>query len=345
MKRMRPQFRSSIPARYCRESRTPLITFISKRRYHSASGISANGLGSKMPTLFTSTSTAGSFAITASAPAEPEKSAAMPSTLAAAACDRIASTAASTRSCVRPFTWTCAPSLASDLAIANPIPAVDPVTRTIFPVSLRSTSFSCRKAAPSCRHVVGSASSRLLPVPCRFPFDPLQIEYKDGVEDWDQQQGDERCDGQSADLCVAQRFPERATFKCERKQSKDRRGHCDHHRSNTLDSGIRKSAFQRFALFVHLLNEVEQHDDMAYDDSNQAGHSKKCHESKGRSHDCQSDQCTNRPIGSGRKDQQRLDGIVELNKERQVDPDQRNQKNDGEIRESVNLLRLFPADL
>src|SRR5437879_2116247 len=143
------------------------LTFISKRRYQSASGISANGLGSKMPTLFTSTSTAGSFAITASAPAEPEKSAAMPSTFAAAAWDRIASTAASTRSCVRPFTWTCAPSLASDLAIANPIPAVDPVTRAIFPVSLRSTSFSCRKAAPL---VVTLLALPQPPAPCPLPF-------------------------------------------------------------------------------------------------------------------------------------------------------------------------------
>src|SRR5437660_7052093 len=61
-------------------------------------------LGLENATLFTSTSTAGSFAITAAAPAEPEKSATMPPTLAAAACDRIAAVAASTRSCVRPFT-------------------------------------------------------------------------------------------------------------------------------------------------------------------------------------------------------------------------------------------------
>src|SRR5579864_2881234 len=131
--------------------------------------------------------------------------------------------------------------------------------------------------------------SRLLPVPCRFPFDPLQIQYKDGVEDWDQQQGDESCDGESTDLGVAQGFPERATFKCERKQGKDRCAHRNHHGSNTLNSGIRKSAFQRLSLFVHLLNEVEEHDDMAYDDSDEAGHSKKCHEAKGRTHDCQSD--------------------------------------------------------
>ena len=59
--------------------------------------------------------------------------------------------------------------------------------------------------------------SRLVPVPCRFPFNPLEIQYKDGVEDWDQQQGDESSDGQSADLGIAQGFPERAPFEGERK--------------------------------------------------------------------------------------------------------------------------------
>src|SRR5438874_11248080 len=76
-----------------------------------------------------------------------------------------------------------------------------------------------------------------------------------------------------------------------------------------------------------------------------ASYSKKCHEAKRRAHDCQSDQCADRPIGSGREDQQGLYGVIELNQQRQVDADQRNEKNDSEIRESVNLLRLFPADL
>src|SRR5258708_9784905 len=114
----------------------------------------------------------------------------------------------------------------------------------------------------------------------RFPFDPLQIEYKDRVKDRDQEQGDERSDSQSSDLGIAQGLPERATFKCERKQGKDRRGHGDHHGSNTLNTGVREGALQRFPLFVHLLNEVEEHDDMAYDHSNEAGYSKKFHKAR-----------------------------------------------------------------
>jgi len=72
--------------------------------YQSASGISANGFGSKMPHCSPRTSSAGSFAITASAPANQKSPPRCHQPWAAAACDRIAATAASTRSCVRPFT-------------------------------------------------------------------------------------------------------------------------------------------------------------------------------------------------------------------------------------------------
>src|SRR6266404_8394336 len=84
---------------------------------------------------------------------------------------------------------------------------------------------------------------------------------------------------------------------------------------------------------------------MADDDSDEAGYSKKGHETKRSPHDRQGDQCTDRSIGSGREDQQWLDGIVELNKQRKVDADQRNQKHDREIRESLDLFCLFSPNL
>src|SRR5258708_38720050 len=56
--------------------------------------------------------------------------------------------------------------------------------------------------------------------PCGLPFDPLQIEHKNRVEDRDQQQSDEGSDCKSADLRIAKRFPEWATLDCKRKQSK-----------------------------------------------------------------------------------------------------------------------------
>jgi hypothetical protein len=102
-----------------------------------------------------------------------------------------------------------APSLANDLAIANPIPAVDSVTKAIFPVSLRSTSSSRISV------IVPQAIFRLLlavlrgflAVFCRFPFDPLKIQDKNCIKDRDQQQGDEGSNGESADRRIAKRFP------------------------------------------------------------------------------------------------------------------------------------------
>src|SRR5258707_12198849 len=71
--------------------------------------------------------------------------------------------------------------------------------------------------------------SGFLSVPCRFPFDPFEVKYKDRVEDWNQKQGDKGSDGKSADLGIAERFPERAAFKCEREQGKDCWAYGNHH--------------------------------------------------------------------------------------------------------------------
>src|SRR6267143_166594 len=100
-------------------------------------------------------------------------------------------------------------------------------------------------------------TSRLLLFGCYIPPNPLQVQNKNRIEDRNQEQGDEGSDVESADLGIAERFPERATFECERKQSKYRCAHGDHHGSKTLNPGIRKSTLQRLPLFVHLLDEVE----------------------------------------------------------------------------------------
>jgi len=59
--------------------------------------------------------------------------------------------------------------------------------------------------------------SRLPFFGCYVPRNPLQIQNKNRVKDRNQEQGDEGSDGESADLGIAERFPERATFECERK--------------------------------------------------------------------------------------------------------------------------------
>src|SRR6266849_5588900 len=84
---------------------------------------------------------------------------------------------------------------------------------------------------------------------------------------------------------------------------------------------------------------------MADDDPDEAGNPKECHEPERSSHDRQSDQRSDRSVRCGRKHKQGLDGILELHEQRQVDADKRDEKNDGEIHESIDLLRFLTSDL
>src|SRR6202171_264281 len=84
---------------------------------------------------------------------------------------------------------------------------------------------------------------------------------------------------------------------------------------------------------------------MADDDPNEAGNPKECHKPEGRAHDRQSDQRSDRPVRRGGKHKQGLDGILELNEQSQVDADERDYENDGEIHKSIDLLRFLTGDL
>src|SRR6266704_3398582 len=100
-------------------------------------------------------SASGTRAMSAFTPATVLRSAATPETRAPAAAARTLSTAVRTRGSVRPFRTTAAPSRDNASAMAKPMPAVDPVTTAVFPVSCRST------AAPS-RLLLGRADQELV---------------------------------------------------------------------------------------------------------------------------------------------------------------------------------------
>src|SRR5258708_40227437 len=143
-----------------------------------------------------------------------------------------------------------------------------------------------------------------------IPSDPIKGKKKDGVENRNQQKSDKCCYRGPADLRETERLPQRPALQGKRKKCQDGGSHGDHHWSNTLDTCVWQSPFKWLPLFVHLLDEVEQHDNMAYDHSDEAGHPEECHETKGRAHDRQGDQCSDRSIRCGGEDQQRLDGII-----------------------------------
>src|SRR5271166_3576781 len=122
------------------------MTLVSKKRSQSASEISSNGLGSKIPKLLTRMSTSGTCLTSPAAPSAVDRSAATPSTSAVPvpAVLRSRSTAALTRSALRPLTMIDAPSRTSPAATAKPIPAVEPVISARFPRSRRSIGYSSR---------------------------------------------------------------------------------------------------------------------------------------------------------------------------------------------------------
>src|SRR5580698_10550670 len=104
-----------------------------------------------MPRLFTSMSTCGNCAITCCAPRSVPRSAAIP------CAEPLASIAARTRSSVRPFTITDAPSFANACAIAKPMPAVEPDTRAVLPLSCRSIALvRCSDSHDGCTYWFGT---------------------------------------------------------------------------------------------------------------------------------------------------------------------------------------------
>ena len=70
---------------------------------------------------------------------------------------------------------------------------------------------------------------------------------------------------------------------------------------------------------VLLLDEVEEHDDVADDDADQADDAEEGHEAERRAHDVEAEQRPDHAERDRREDDQRLDGVAELEDQRQED--------------------------
>src|ERR1700675_4658855 len=169
----------------------------------------------------------------------------------------------------------------------------------------------------------------------RLPANDLQVKHEDAVKNQHQEQNYKSREPKSTNLRVKKRLPQRTAFESKREKSQDRCPHCDHYRANSLDARIGQRLDQWLALCVHFLDEVEQHDDVADNHAYQAGDAEKSHEPEGRMHDCEGDQRADHAIRSSSEYQKRFDGVIELNEQGQVNPNQRNQQNDFEICEAV----------
>ena len=94
---------------------------------------------------------------------------------------------------------------------------------------------------------------------------------------------------------------------------------------------------------MHLLDEIEEHNHVAHDHSNQARNSQKRHEAKGRAHHVKRDQALRNSIWRGGQNQYRLDRMLELKCQREKNHADRNRHHHGQIPESIHLFGLLTA--
>jgi hypothetical protein len=73
----------------------------------------------------------------------------------------------------------------------------------------------------------------------------------------------------------------------QREQRQDCGRHGDDHRPQAFDSRVANRLLERFAFFAHLFDEIEQHDDMADDHTDETRDPQERHEAERRSHDRQ----------------------------------------------------------
>src|ERR1044072_4910654 len=103
-----------------------------------------------MPRLFTRMSAAGKSRVNAAQPSAVARSNGAARTRADGTAWRSLSVASCTAASVRPLTTTSAPMPASPIAVASPMPRVDPVTMAVLPLRSRSTRppyHACSKGA------------------------------------------------------------------------------------------------------------------------------------------------------------------------------------------------------
>src|SRR3974390_367417 len=96
--------------------------------------------------------------------------------------------------------------------------------------------------------------------------------------------------------------------------------------------------------FMHLLNEIEKHDDVADDNANQVGGAEKSHEAEGRAHHVEGDESANDAVRSGSENEKRLDGVTKLDHESKKNQEDRDGHDYGEIAEALFSFGLLATD-
>src|SRR5262249_46497870 len=115
-----------------------------------------------------------------------------------------------------------------------------------------------------------------------LPLNPVKILDHDGVENRHEYQRHEGGYAQAANLCVAQWLPKRTAMDCQGEQAQHRSADGDEHGAQPHDAGVDERLVEWLAEGMPLLDEVEEHDYMADDDTHQADDTEECHETERR---------------------------------------------------------------
>src|SRR5262245_39384017 len=96
---------------------------------------------------------------------------------------------------------------------------------------------------------------------------------------------------------------------------------------------------------MFLFNEVEEHDDVTDNHTYETHDPTKCHEPERRSHDPQCRQRAHHAKRHSRNNDERFDGVLELEYERQEDRRHRDQQRDGQVDKALHLFFFFAPNL
>src|SRR5688572_23522545 len=171
-----------------------------------------------------------------------------------------------------------------------------------------------------------------------FPLHDLQVEDEDRVDDGHEQQREERRDRETTDLRVTERLPQRAAVRREWEEREDRRSDRDEHRTKAKDARIEERFTERRALLVSLLDEVEEHDDVAHDDTDEADDAEERHEAEGTAREHETHERACHAIGDRSEHDDGLHRAPQLDHEREVDREDADAEHDGEIEEALLLF-------
>ena len=128
------------------------------------------------------------------------------------------------------------------------------------------------------------------------------------------------------------------------KEGEDRCRHGDHDRPEADDPRIQEGLLEGLSLFMHFLDEIKEHDDVADDDADEAHDAEKGHEPEGGPHEGQGHHRPGHAVRDGGEDDEGLHGVFELDHQGDEDGEDGDGHDHGELPESLDLFLLLAAD-